>query len=57
MPDALHQGLYLEADPLPVAVEREAASFSTDDVPLDLGVLRKLADSVAAAKNTLDVAA
>jgi glycine/D-amino acid oxidase-like deaminating enzyme len=37
-----------EADPLPVAVEREAASFSTDDVPLDLGVLRKLADQVAA---------
>ena len=35
-----------EADPLPVAVEREAASFGTDDVPLDLGVLRKLADQV-----------
>jgi glycine/D-amino acid oxidase-like deaminating enzyme len=27
-------------------VEREAASFGTDDVPLDLGVLRKLADQV-----------
>jgi glycine/D-amino acid oxidase-like deaminating enzyme len=37
-----------EADPLPVAVEGEAVSFSTDDVPLDLGVLRKLADQVAA---------
>jgi glycine/D-amino acid oxidase-like deaminating enzyme len=37
-----------EADPLPVAVEREAASFSTDDVPLDLGVLRQLAGLVAA---------
>jgi glycine/D-amino acid oxidase-like deaminating enzyme len=37
-----------EADPLPVAVEGEAASFSTDDVPLDLGVLRKLSDQVAA---------
>jgi glycine/D-amino acid oxidase-like deaminating enzyme len=36
-----------EADPLPVDVSHEAASFSTDDVPLDLGVLRKLADQVA----------
>jgi glycine/D-amino acid oxidase-like deaminating enzyme len=37
-----------EADPLPVDVSREGASFSTDDVPLDLGVLQKLARSVAA---------
>ena len=37
-----------EADPLPLDVSRESASFSTDDVPLDLGVLRKLADQVAA---------
>lgn len=37
-----------EADPLPVAVEGEAGSFSTDDVPLDLGVLRKLGDQVTA---------
>ena len=36
-----------EPDPLPLEVEREAASFSTDDVPLDLGVLRKLAGQVA----------
>jgi glycine/D-amino acid oxidase-like deaminating enzyme len=36
-----------EADPLPVDVSREGASFSTDDVPLDLGVLRKMADQVA----------
>jgi glycine/D-amino acid oxidase-like deaminating enzyme len=37
-----------EPDPLPLDVSRESASFSTDDVPLDLGVLRKLADQVAA---------
>jgi glycine/D-amino acid oxidase-like deaminating enzyme len=37
-----------EAGPLPVEVAREPASFSTDDVPLDLGVLRKLADQVSA---------
>src|SRR5262249_51929107 len=37
-----------EADPLPVDVSRESASFSTDDGPLDLGVLRKLSDQVAA---------
>src|SRR5262249_54095244 len=37
-----------EADPLPVSVEGEAASFSTDDVPLDLGGLRKMGDQVAA---------
>jgi glycine/D-amino acid oxidase-like deaminating enzyme len=37
-----------EAGPLPVDVSRESSSFSTDDVPLDLDVLRKLADQVAA---------
>ncbi len=37
-----------EADPLPVDVSREGASFSTDDVPLELGVLRKMADQVGA---------
>jgi glycine/D-amino acid oxidase-like deaminating enzyme len=36
-----------EAGPLPVDPEREPASFSTDDVPLDLDVLRKLAGLVA----------
>jgi glycine/D-amino acid oxidase-like deaminating enzyme len=37
-----------EPDPLPLDPERQAASFSTDDVPLDLDVLRKLAGQVAA---------
>jgi glycine/D-amino acid oxidase-like deaminating enzyme len=37
-----------EADALPVDPAREPASFSTDDVPLDLDVLRKLADQVTA---------
>jgi len=37
-----------EADPLPVDPRRQAASFTTDDVPLDLGVLRKLTAQVAA---------
>jgi glycine/D-amino acid oxidase-like deaminating enzyme len=37
-----------EADPLPLDVGGQPASFSTDDVPLDLGVLRKMADQVAA---------
>ncbi len=37
-----------EADPLPVDPAREPASFSTDDLPLDLGVLRKMADQVTA---------
>jgi glycine/D-amino acid oxidase-like deaminating enzyme len=36
-----------EADPLPVDPAGQAASFSTDDVPLDLDVLRKLAGQVA----------
>jgi glycine/D-amino acid oxidase-like deaminating enzyme len=37
-----------EADPLPVDPRARAASFSTDDVPLDLGVLQALAEQVAA---------
>jgi len=36
-----------EPGPLPVDPERQPASFSTDDVPLDLGVLRRLAGQVA----------
>lgn len=37
-----------EADPLPVDPRTKPAPFTTDDVPLDLGVLRKLADQVGA---------
>ena len=37
-----------EADPLPLDVGSQPASFSTDDVPLDVDVLRKMADQVAA---------
>ena len=37
-----------EADPLPVDPRQHAASFSTDDVPLDLGVLERLAGQVTA---------
>jgi 4-methylaminobutanoate oxidase (formaldehyde-forming) len=37
-----------EADPLPVDPRAEPASFSTDDVPLDLGVLRAMGAQVAA---------
>jgi glycine/D-amino acid oxidase-like deaminating enzyme len=37
-----------EAAPLPLDPRHQPASFRTDDVPLDLGVLRKLADQVAA---------
>jgi glycine/D-amino acid oxidase-like deaminating enzyme len=37
-----------EADPLPADPREQAASFTTDDLPLDLGVLRALADQVAA---------
>jgi glycine/D-amino acid oxidase-like deaminating enzyme len=37
-----------EADPLPADPREHAASFTTDDLPLDLGVLRALADQVAA---------
>jgi glycine/D-amino acid oxidase-like deaminating enzyme len=36
-----------EPDPLPLDPRAEPASFSTDDVPLDLGVLRALAARVA----------
>jgi glycine/D-amino acid oxidase-like deaminating enzyme len=36
-----------EADPLPLDPAGRAASFSTDDVPLDLDVLRKLFEMVA----------
>ena len=37
-----------EAAPLPMDPRREAVSFTTDDVPLDLGVLRGLAGQVMA---------
>ena len=37
-----------EPDPLPVDPRHEPASFTTDDVPLDLGVLRRLAAQVTA---------
>ena len=37
-----------EADPLPVDPRRQPPSFSTDDVPLDLAVLRALAAQVTA---------
>jgi glycine/D-amino acid oxidase-like deaminating enzyme len=37
-----------EPDPLPVDLRRQPASFTTDDVPLDLGVLRRLAAQVTA---------
>jgi glycine/D-amino acid oxidase-like deaminating enzyme len=37
-----------EAAPLPVDPRREAATFTTDDVPLDLAVLRDLAGQVTA---------
>jgi glycine/D-amino acid oxidase-like deaminating enzyme len=37
-----------EPQPLPVDPRQQPASFSTDDVPLDLGVLRGLADQIAA---------
>ena len=37
-----------EADPLPDDPQQQSASFRTDDVPLDLGVLRQLAAQVAA---------
>jgi glycine/D-amino acid oxidase-like deaminating enzyme len=37
-----------EPDPLPVDPRHQPASFTTDDVPLDLGVLRRLAAQVAA---------
>ena len=37
-----------EPEPLPVDPRHQPASFSTDDLPLDLGVLRMLAHQVAA---------
>jgi glycine/D-amino acid oxidase-like deaminating enzyme len=37
-----------EPDPLPLDPERQPASFSTDDMPLDLDALRKLTSQVAA---------
>jgi glycine/D-amino acid oxidase-like deaminating enzyme len=37
-----------EPAPLPVDPRQQPASFTTDDVPLDLGLLRQLADQVAA---------
>ena len=43
-----------EADPLPVDPRRQAASFTTDDVPLDLDVLRKLTAQVAAEVPAVD---
>jgi glycine/D-amino acid oxidase-like deaminating enzyme len=36
-----------EADPLPVDPRAEQPAFSTDDVPLDLGALRRLAGQVS----------
>jgi glycine/D-amino acid oxidase-like deaminating enzyme len=35
-----------ESDPLPLDPRHQPGSFSTDDVPLDLGQLRKVADEV-----------
>jgi glycine/D-amino acid oxidase-like deaminating enzyme len=37
-----------EPDPLPLDPRRQPASFTTDDVPLDLGQLQKMADQVSA---------
>jgi glycine/D-amino acid oxidase-like deaminating enzyme len=37
-----------EPDPLPVDPQRQPASFTTDDVPLDEGVLRRMAAQVIA---------
>ncbi len=37
-----------EADPLPVDPRHQPAAFTTDDVPLDLGVLRRLAAQIEA---------
>ena len=48
-----------EPDPMPVDPGLQAASFTTDDVPLDLDVLRQLADQVTAevpAASTVPVA-
>ncbi len=48
-----------EPEPLPVDPGLQAASFTTDDVPLDLEVLRQLADQITAevpAASTVPVA-
>jgi glycine/D-amino acid oxidase-like deaminating enzyme len=48
-----------EPDPLAVDPRHQPAAFTTDDVPLDLGVLRKMTDQVTAevpAASTLPVA-
>jgi glycine/D-amino acid oxidase-like deaminating enzyme len=37
-----------EPEPLPLDPRHEPASFSSDDLPLDLGVLRHMADQIAA---------
>jgi glycine/D-amino acid oxidase-like deaminating enzyme len=37
-----------ESDPLPVDPQHQPASFSTDDLPLDVSVLRRLAGQVSA---------
>jgi glycine/D-amino acid oxidase-like deaminating enzyme len=37
-----------EPDPLPLDPRQQPASFTTDDVPLDLGPLQKMTDQVAA---------
>jgi glycine/D-amino acid oxidase-like deaminating enzyme len=37
-----------ESEPLPVDPRHQAPSFTTDDVPLDVGVLRRLAGQVSA---------
>jgi len=37
-----------EADPMPIDPRHQPASFSTDDVPLDLGLLRRLAGQISA---------
>ena len=48
-----------EPDPLPIDPRLQSASFTTDDVPLDLGVLRQLAAQIKAevpAASTVPVA-
>ena len=48
-----------EPDPLPIDPRLQSASFTTDDVPLDLGVLRQLAGQIKAevpAASTVPVA-
>jgi glycine/D-amino acid oxidase-like deaminating enzyme len=45
-----------ETKPLPLDPRRQSPSFTTDDVPLDLGVLRRLAAQVAAEAPTAGTA-